>query len=295
MTVLTLVRPLDSPPDVSTTQRESASERFRQYLETRGYSSHTVSAYLSDVRRYGVDDTTSQDQYERIATEILRESGAPSSRNRRMSSLSAFYAFLNPSAGRNPFKEVRRPTNGVVLPAVVSTPTEAREIIAYAQTLGTPTGHRTAAAVALMAGAGLRVGEVCALRFQDLNPQSSSLRVVEGKGRKTRDVPLSDFVQDVLRTYVTAVFTAPPAPSDRIIDVSVRTIQRDVSTTATAAGNERNLHPHAFRHGFATAVLSETRDLRLTGDLLGHASVTSTQIYTHLADDRRVSAVASAL
>lgn len=276
--------------------RESVSDdSFEQYLNERGYAANTVSAYLSDLRRYEVTEATTQDRHEQIAREILDESSAPSTVNRRLSALASFYAHTHPDAGRNPYRTVRRPTKGVVLPEVVSTPEEAREIIAQQQALRTPTGYRTAAAVALMAGAGLRVSEVCDLRFGDLNLRSSSLRVVNGKGSKTRDVPLSDFVLDAIRTYVTAVLTAQPAPDDRIIDVSVRTVQRDVAAASQAAGNGRNLHPHAFRHGFATAVYRATTDLRLTGDLLGHASVTTTMLYTHLADDRRIAAVNGAL
>lgn len=276
-------------------QRESVAPSFKQYLDEQGYSANTVSAYLSDLRRYQVDEATTQEQHEQIARLILDESAAPTSMNRRLSALASFHAFSLPESGRNPYRNVRRPTRGVVLPEVVSTPEEAREIIAQQQALQTPTGYRTAAAVALMAGAGLRVGEVCALTFGDLNPRSSSLRVVNGKGRKTRDVPLSDFVLDALRTYATAVFTASPAQDDRIIGVSVRTVQRDVTAASEAAGNGRNLHPHAFRHGFGTAVHEATKDLRLTADLLGHSSVTTAQIYTHLSDDRRAQAVSAAL
>lgn len=287
MTVLTLVK--------STEQRASDPSAFQKFLEQQGYSVNTITAYLSDLRRYSVDDTTSQDRHAQIAVEILAEDASPSSKNRRLSALAQFHAFSYPTAGCNPYRGVRRPTKGVVLPAVVSTPEEAREIIAQQQALQTTTGYRTAAAVALMAGAGLRVSEVCNLKYGDLNLQSSLLRVVEGKGSKTRDVPLSDVVLDALRIYTTAVLTAPPANHDRIIGVTPRTIQRDVAQASVAAGNGRNLHPHAFRHGFGTAVHRETADLRLTGDLLGHASLTSTMIYTHLTDDRRAAAVSAAL
>ena len=284
--MLTLVRtsPVDNPDN-----------GFKQFLENAGLSANTVSAYLSDVRKYNVTASTSNVTHQHLAVAVVQESSATSSRMRRLSALAKFYAFVQPGQAANPYLSVRRPTHGIVLPAVVSTPDEARSIIAGQRALGTAVSLRTAAAVALMAGAGLRVSEVCALRLGDLNPGSGSLRVVDGKGGKTRDVPLSDFVLEVVREYALIAHSQRPGLQDRLIPYSTRTIQRDVNAASKATGEGRPLNPHAFRHGFATAVYRNTTDLHLTADILGHASVATSQIYVHLADDRRSEAVSAAL
>lgn len=287
LTLVHSVREQDSDPAAEPTT-------FKQYLSDEGLSANTVTAYLSDVKKYGVGPDTTDSQHTAVASQIVSEDSAASTRMRRLSALAKYHAFVHPDRADNPYLRVRRPTQGVVLPRVVSTQDEARAIITAQRKIGTRTSLRTAAAVALMAGAGLRVSEVCDLHFADLNPQGGHLRVSDGKGRKTRDVPLSDFVLEVLKEYVQSEFTRSPRPQDRVVPYSPRTIQRDVGA-ASAAGDGRHLNPHAFRHGFATAVYRNTTDLHLTADILGHASVATSQIYVHLADDRRSEAVTAAL
>jgi site-specific recombinase XerD len=287
MTVLTLVR--NNPQPVQDV------DSFKQYLVSEGLSDNTVTAYLSDVRKYGVTADTTDERHAEIAGLIVSESSAATTRMRRLSALAKFYGFVRQGEAHNPYLRVRRPTLGLVLPRVVSTQDEARTIIAAQRTIGTKSALRTAAAVALMAGAGLRVSEVCGLRFIDLNPQGSSLRIVDGKGNKTRDVPLSPFVLEVVREYALIAHPERPRPADLLFPYSTRTIQRDVGAASRAAGDGRPLNPHAFRHGFATEVYRNTTDLHMTADILGHASVATSQIYVHLADDKRIDAVTAAL
>lgn len=282
--MLTLVR--SNPED-------AGPRTFVKYCEAEGLSARTVSAYLSDLRVCGVTEATTPEAHSMIASRLLADEAAPSTTRRRLSSLAKFYDFVHPGT-ENPYRKVKRPTRGVVLPTVVAEPDESRALIEYALGLDTPQGYRTAAAVALMAGTGLRVGEVCDLTFGDLNPSSGSVRVVAGKGRKTRDVPLSENVARVVQEYAVNTFDAPPASSDRLFSCTPRTIQRDLAAL-TAAMRVRPLNPHAFRHGFATAVYRATTDLRLTADLLGHSHISTTTVYTHLADDRRAEAVSAAL
>lgn len=274
---------------------QDTTSDFMTSMKNEGLAAHTITAYLSDVRKYGVDTHTTRDEHVGIAAAIVTESSAASTRMRRLSALAKFYAFVHPGQTDNPYRGVRRPTTGVVLPVVVSTQDEARSIIARQRAAGTAVSLRTAAAVALMGGAGLRVSEVCSLRFCDVNVASSTLRIVDGKGGKTRDVPLSDFVLEVLREYIGIAHGLRQRPQDRLIPYTPRTIQRDVSAASKAEGDGRPLNPHAFRHGFATQVYRNTTDLQLTADILGHASVTTTQVYVHLSDERRSSAVSAAL
>lgn len=272
---------------------------FAEHLRLQGLSENTVSAYTSDVRHYGpslADAVVNPDAHVIAAARIVGEDAPARTRQRHLSSLAKFFEFANPGASHaNPYREVKRPRTGVVLPEVVSTPEQARQMIAFFLAEGTPTSRMYAAAVALMAGAGLRVGEATSLRFRDLNLESRTLRV-EGKGRKTRDVPLGDFVVDVLAAVhgLREVNGPRLLSQDRLVPVSTRSVQRAVQRAAKAIDAGR-LHPHALRHGFATQVYSQEKDLMLTKDLLGHSSISTTQIYVHIADDRRVSAVNAAL
>lgn len=282
--MLTLVQ---SSPELSD------HDSFQEFLVGRGLSARTVTAYLSDLRKYGVGPSTPPVVHRQVALAIISEGSAPASRSRRLSALATFHDFTFPGAA-NPYREVKRPRRGVVLPTRVADPQESRDLIGYARSLSTDVGYRTAAAVALMAGAGLRVGEVVSLRFGHLNTGSGSLRVVDGKGGKTRDVPVSAVVLEVVQEYAVNTFDGPPSPQDRLFSCTARTLARNIATMQEALSG-RALNPHAFRHGFATAVYGATTDLRVTADLLGHSSVTTTMIYAHLTDSRRAEAVAAAL
>lgn len=266
---------------------------FETHLREQGHSEATVAAYLSDVRKY-VTPFTGVDAHPAIAAGIVNENSAPRTRRRRISSMTKFFDHAFPGVD-NPYRHVRRPTLGVVLPTVVPTPEQSRAVIDALASVGAVSDLMYTAAVALMAGAGLRVGEVIGLRFRGLDPEFRMLRF-EGKGRKTREVPISEYVAERLRKYILArAGTGSLDPNELLFPTSVRSIQRAVKRGAETSGQDTRLHPHSFRHGFATAVYSGERDLRLTADLLGHANVSTTMIYTHIADDRRASAVAAAL
>jgi site-specific recombinase XerD len=280
-----------------TTHRSTPSpDAFVTWLTSeRGAAATTARAYAGDVVRLGLTSDTPVAAHRRVAQSILDAPLAASTRSRRLAAASQFFTFTHPAVESNPYRTARRPRTGVILPAVVTSPEQARATVDWLRGDGTDVRALTyAAAVALMAGAGLRVGEVASLTWGDVDVERGCVRAT-GKGDKTRDVPFGEFAAQVVRClYDARSALRTPRDTDAVVDVSVRSIQRKITAAGKALG-VRGLHPHAFRHGFATAVFTETKDLVLTGDLLGHASVQTTRVYTHIADDRRVSAVAVAL
>lgn len=280
------LRLLHLPTPISDTSLDA----FASWCTSEGLAKRSVAAYSSDVRALGIEGAT-QGEHERVALDLGADRLlAPRTRARRLASASRYYDFLasvDPAYSANPYRGARRPRMGVVLPAVVTTPEQARAMIATAKPL-------PGAVIALMAGAGLRVAEVASLALGDLDIDRQVVHVVDGKGGKSRDVPLSSAVVAALLRAAEAGAWTRCEPEDRAFDVSIRTLQNWVARAAAAAGLD-GVHPHALRHGFATAVYRSEKDLLLTGNLLGHSSVTTTQIYTHIADDRRTEAVEVAL
>lgn len=291
---------------VESYEREPASggaeADFRQYLLDSGRMPNTVTAYLSDCRTLGLYALSGPQEHRVKAEAEATGRLAPRTRMRRLSSAAVYYDFLlerrDPAVEgqpRNPYRTVRRPRLGVVTPNVVPTPEQSRRFIARLNTLGTPEGRLYAAAVAVMAGSGLRVAEVCALRIGDVDLDRGVIRVEVGKGRKSRDVPLNASVLAEVDAYLRARPDLAVLTKESVLfPRSPRSVQRAVNAVARTE-NLVGVTPHRFRHGFGTEVYRATRDLRLVGDLLGHASVTTTQIYTHIVDDHRREAVASAL
>ena len=153
---------------------------------------------------------------------------------------------------------------------------EMRRLIAT--TAGTP---RDAAIVHVLAYAGLRVGELCHLELDDLDLDRNVLHVRSGKGDKDREVVLDDRARAAVDRYLAERATAGEA-SLRLFPVGPVTVERIVRQRAQSAGIDRRVTPHMLRHSLATALLSRGCDIRYIQKLLGHASVATTQIYTHV-------------
>jgi integrase/recombinase XerC len=159
-----------------------------------------------------------------------------------------------------------------------------------------PSGARDRAAIELLYGSGLRVGELCALDLDDLDLRAMSVRVT-GKGRKERRVPISRPAAEALRAYMAgprsellAAREIPPEPHALFINarsgrLGPRSVRAILARYMTAEGRAP-VGPHALRHSFATHLLDNGADLRAVQELLGHESLTTTQIYTHVSTER---------
>ncbi|MEM0158634.1 MAG: tyrosine-type recombinase/integrase [Thermoplasmataceae archaeon] len=146
---------------------------------------------------------------------------------------------------------------------------------------------RDAAIVTLLATTGIRVGELCNLRIQDIDLQERILLVKSGKGDKDRIVPMSDDCVAVVEKYITdyrkpesGEFLFPDRNGNGHMDTS--SVERRIRAVAKKAGLGKKITPHVLRHTFATAVLKNGGDIRFIQQILGHASISTTEIYTHI-------------
>jgi len=156
---------------------------------------------------------------------------------------------------------------------------------------GVPDGAlRNAAIIAIGVYCGLRVSEISCLDLGDVDLQSLTVRVRQGKGQKDRDVPLNPWAGQFVSAWVRArpdVVTPALFVSRHGDRLSVRQIRDVVGSLARSAGISKQISPHKLRHTFATLLLDRGADLRVVQELLGHASISTTEVYTHLSQARK--------
>ena len=299
---------------------DAALAGFRAYLEVeRNYSPNTVAAYLRDVtalrahlrEKRGKDVAPSRlsalDVRSQLAA-LFGENGAATI-GRKLSSVRAFCRFLvkrGVLAG-NPAKAIRGPKKPKTLPRALDVDDTFR--LVEAPTTTGRTSHRTLSAaeearhgllrlrdqalLELIYATGLRVSEACALDTTDIDRDRYGVPIVlvrHGKGGKSREVPLGGAADRALDAYLparrelkasgTALFVN--AAGERL---TPRSVQRMVKRWTIAGGVHANATPHGLRHSFATHLLDEGVDLLSIQELLGHASLSSTQIYTKVSLD----------
>ncbi len=295
-----------SPAPVPHTDPDIAA--FLRALEgERGASAHTLAAYGRDLRQFAVftrqegltrwDEITPQ--VARYYVTVLDRRYARSAIARHLSAIRTFFRFLyrEGKVSRNPLALVSAPRRPRRLPKFL-TPEEVRAVL-RAPDVSTPRGLRDRAVLEILYATGMRVGELVALRRSALPAPVSAgqawegeLRVL-GKGRRERIVLLTDAAQDALAQYVQS---GRPAllrgrASDAVFvnarggPLSDRGVRLIVDQALKVASLARHISPHVLRHTFATHLLDGGADLRVVQELLGHASLATTQIYTHVSRD----------
>jgi integrase/recombinase XerC len=217
---------------------------------------------------------------------------------RKLAALRAFYRYLarREDLKSNPCAELSAPKLRRKLPRFVNVDTAAELMEVPEATREGPLALRDEALLEVLYGAGLRVSEVCGLSLGDLELAEGTARVL-GKGSKERIVPLGAKARAALSAYLP--LRAQVAPSGlalsavdavfvsvRGLRLSVRQVQVLVKRYGTVATGTSELHPHALRHSFATHLLDAGADLRSIQELLGHASLSTTQRYTHVSTDQ---------
>lgn len=274
-------------------------ENYRVYLLLeRGLSDHTREAYMHDVGRFmeflqdeGVDvcDVT-LDNLHRFSW-LLHDIGISArSIARALSALRSFYRFLllDGLIGSDPTELLESPRIGHRLPEVLST--EEIDRIEAAIDLSQPEGHRDRAIIETLYSCGLRVSELCGLRLTDLYLDEGFVRVT-GKGDKQRLVPLSPKAEADMRLWFIDRNAIDIRPGEEdFVFVSARrrkrlsriTVFHFIKVYAAAAGITKAISPHTFRHSFATHLLEGGANLRAIQAMLGHESIATTQIYTHI-------------
>jgi integrase/recombinase XerD len=278
---------------------ERAREDYLSYLRyERRLSDYTVDAYASDLIRYltwlsgrGLRrlDQVDRDLVERFMTTEGKRGLAAKTLARRLSSLRGFHGYVHRrrGGGGDPTKGVGLPRRERRLPRVLTVEEAVRLVETPAG--GDPPALRDRAMLELMYGSGLRVSEVLDASPESLRLREGFIRVV-GKGNKERVVPLTGACIRILRRYVKDGRTQLLSRTDpgalflnqRGGKLSRMGLWRILRRYATAAGVTRDFHPHMLRHSFATHLLEGGADLRVIQELLGHASVATTQVYTQV-------------
>jgi site-specific recombinase XerD len=271
-------------------------DAYVAWLRGRGASGATIRAYTSDLRQLDrwlaaggrAPEEADELTVRRFAAHLGTRRYAPATAARKLSAARGAYAFMldRSLVERNPAALVPGPRRVSKLPATLSEPEVER-------LLDRPVAQdarrlRDRALIELLYGCGLRAAEACGLRTADVNADEGSVRVT-GKGGKERIVPLGGAAADALGRYLREGRPElGSGASDRVF-LSVRgkplgptDVRRALRRELAAAGlAERS--PHALRHTFATHLLEHGADLRSIQQLLGHASVGTTQIYTHVS------------
>ena len=208
---------------------------------------------------------------------------SPKSLQRRLSAIRSFYQWLlkHGRIAANPAGGIRAPKAPRKLPQVLDAD-EAKALVEVPT--DAPLGLRDRAMLELFYSSGLRLSELCALRWRDLH-LDEGLVDVRGKGGKERIVPVGSHARTALREWradTRAGDDAPVFPGRGGKPISPRAIQIRMRQLAQRQGLFKRVHPHLLRHSFASHVLESSGDLRGVQELLGHADISTTQIYTHL-------------
>lgn len=272
-------------------------EAFDKYLRAiRRASDHTARAYASDLRQLfaflGERDVTPDSAgVSELRAFVSSRFGInePRSMARKLSAARAFYTWRVSKGAieRNPARAIRPPKQNKPLPAALDETDAAALVNASLKAAGTDwKSLRDQAMCELAYGAGLRASEVCGARLDALRSSVRELTVV-GKGLKTRVVVYGDAAARSLEAWLEVRVPNPSATAlfagSNGRAPTTRTFQRIVQRAGLAAGVQRRATPHTLRHSFATHMLDHGADLRVIQELLGHASLSTTQVYTHLS------------
>lgn len=278
-------------------------QEFKLYIEVeKNFSKHTVTAYGSDILSFLV--WLNDRKIEEVNYNLIKEylfyiqqfNYSKTTTARKIASLRTFYRFLyrEKVIEANPALGVHSPKRGKSLPEFL-TESEIEKIMNNIK-IDTPAGYRNRTILELLYATGMRISELSSLNFENLNLDENEIKVF-GKGSKERIVLISDRAKGFLQTYIKTVrymiFNSDSAKmSDpvfinktgyRLQPQSVRLAINDVVEKIELP---KHVTPHVFRHSFATKMLENGADLRVVQELLGHSSISNTQIYTHVSTER---------
>lgn len=268
-------------------------EDFLAHLQVeRRMSAHTLDAYRRDLQALsqwaeeqgaGEVSKLQADQLRAFIAAEHRRGLSPKSLQRRLSACRSFYQWLlkHSRIAANPTAAIRAPKAPRKLPQVLDAD-EAKALVEVPTDV--PLGVRDRALLELFYSSGLRLSELCGLRWRDLDI-GNGLVTVLGKGSKQRSVPVGSHARTALTEWKDAqkpAGDAPVFPGRGGAPISPRAVQMRLRLLAQRQGLFKRVHPHLLRHSFASHVLESSGDLRGVQELLGHADIATTQIYTHL-------------
>lgn len=276
-------------------------ENFSNFLKfERNFSDNTLDAYIRDIKKFSLYAEKNLENskpkaitYEDLQEYLILQSKQKISERtqaRWISSIKSFFKYLLEEEIRddNPATLLEGPKLGLYLPDTLSV--EDVERITKNINLSTDLGVRNQCMVEVLYGCGLRVSELIELKISDINFKEGFLKV-EGKGQKVRYVPLAKYTSHLIKNYIENVrinnkinkkyeenlfLNSRGSSMSRVIVFII------IKELAEKAGIRKNISPHTFRHSFATHMLQNGADLRFIQEMLGHSSITTTEIYTHL-------------
>lgn len=280
----------------SASPNQTFVEDIEQFLlGLSGYSGHTQAAYRRDLKRFTMHlSSESVLQWRDVDVHIIRRfiaaehhgGKSSASLSRMLSAVRAFFRYLcdRRQIDINPATDVRAPRGARRLPSVLDVDQTSQLFATQARSF---LEIRDLAMWELLYSSGLRVAELVALTSEGLNLSAREVRVV-GKGSKERVVPVGAQAAAALERWlaerslrvkdnIDAVFI-----SARGTALTTRTVQQRLRAWALQQGLDTRVHPHMLRHSFATHLLESSGDLRAVQELLGHANISTTQVYTHL-------------
>jgi len=280
-------------------------ERFITYLYVeRNASPYTIHFYRQDIVTFerfitttGVDDLSSVTYRDvrRFLAHLYERKLSRKTVSRTLSSLRSFYKFLERESivTSNPFVRIPLPKQNKLIPDFFYK--EELVQLFHVNDLSEPLGQRNQALLELLYATGIRVSECEALTVDEIDFDFSTIKVV-GKGNKERYIPFGQFAKEALQLYLdegrNILLQKANEETDRLFlnsrgkpltDRGIRYVLNQMirNTSLTV-----NIHPHKFRHTFATHMLNEGADLRTVQELLGHENLSTTQVYTHVTKDR---------
>lgn len=276
-------------------------KQFKNFLKLeRSLSAHSIEAYIHDIvklRQFleisNLHLLPSELRAEHIRNflEFLHELGlTPHSQARILSGIKAFYKFLliEEVIKDSPAALVEAPKLGRKLPDTLSFP--EIELLLSTIDLSTPEGARNRAMLEILYSSGLRVTELVTLKLTNINADKGFLKII-GKGDKERLVPIGRDALKYLTIYIDGVrvLLSIEKGSENFVFLNRRgkplsrvMVFMVIKDLAQKAGIHKNISPHTFRHSFATHLIEGGADLRAVQEMLGHQSITTTEIYTHL-------------
>jgi len=275
---------------------ETAIDQYLDELQiARRASPHTVSNYARDLKAIARSASSKEiagwlqlhaNDIRSIIAEQHRDGISGRSIARRLSALRGLYNFLMSIgvASVNPAQDILAPRDKRALPATLA-PEEVGRLLS--RNLNDPMISRDLAMFELMYSSGLRLAELVGIDLVDLDLGVGQVRVT-GKGGKVRDLPVGEYAIDAINKWLGYRRSLPGADeravflSSRGKRIAPRTVQMRLKKLAATQGLDRDCYPHMLRHSFASHLLENSGDLRAVQELLGHADISSTQIYTHL-------------
>lgn len=273
---------------------------IREYLSflqvEKGLAKNSVESYARDLAK--LESWTERNNFDLIKldrkdlreflTDLSREKLSPTSVNRIISALRGFYKFLqfDRHITKNPAEDLDAPQKGFYLPKFLNG-SEIEQLLLIPD-VSQETGLRNRAILETMYACGLRVSEVCDLKISDIELDAGIL-TCKGKGSKTRKVPLGRSAAEWLKNYLVLRRKKENIEIQNLFvsslgnPISRQDVFKMVKECGEKIGRE-DVSPHTLRHSFATHLIQNSADVRSVQQMLGHADISTTQIYTHITD-----------